>query len=77
MKIKLNWALVVVLGLTVYFWANSYEEAYAMHIMEGFLPFWWVVFWWVITIPFLIIGMRTIQKRVKEHPELKKKLGLS
>lgn len=77
MKIKLNWALVVVLGLTVYFWANSYEQAYAMHIMEGFLPFWWVVFWWVMTIPFLIIGMRTIQKRVKEHPELKTMLGLS
>nr|WP_243459354.1 energy-coupling factor ABC transporter permease [Metabacillus bambusae] len=48
-----------------------------MHIMEGFLPFGWVIFWWALTIPFLIFGMRNIQKRLKEHPELKTMLGLS
>ncbi len=77
MKIKSKWALFMVIGLTLYFWANSYKKAYAMHIMEGFLPFGWVVFWWAITIPFLIIGMKSIRKKLKEHPELKTMLGLS
>ena len=78
MKLKVNWALLlIVIGLTSYFWANSYDEAYAMHIMEGFLPFGWAVFWWAITLPFLVIGLRSIQQNLKEHPEMKTMLGLS
>lgn len=78
MSLKGNWLLVIVItGLTSYFWANSYDKAYAMHIMEGFLPFWWAVFWWAITLPFLIIGLRSIKKNLQEHPELKTMLGLS
>ena len=52
-------------------------KQYAMHIMEGFLPFGWAVFWWAITLPFLVIGLRSIQQNLKEHPELKTMLGLS
>nr|WP_235879395.1 energy-coupling factor ABC transporter permease [Robertmurraya siralis] len=48
-----------------------------MHIMEGFLPVGWAVFWWIVTIPFLIFGMRSIQKIVKENPEVKMMLGLA
>jgi cobalt/nickel transport system permease protein len=53
------------------------KQAFAMHIMEGFLPIEWALFWWGVTLPALIIGLRSIKKKVKEHPELKMMLGLS
>lgn len=53
------------------------KAAYAMHIMEGFLPARWAIFWWVITIPFLAAGIRKISRIVKEDPEIKMMLGLS
>lgn len=70
-------SFVVLFGLTSYFWTNSYNPAYAMHIMEGFLPFGWAVFWWGITIPFITVGLRSITKKIKKHPELKSMIGLS
>lgn len=53
------------------------QNAYAMHIMEGYLPIKWAGFWTVVTIPFLILGIRSIQRTVKENPGLKMLLGLS
>lgn len=53
------------------------KQAFAMHIMEGFLPIEWALFWWGVTLPSLVIGLRSIKKKVKEHPELKMMLGLS
>ena len=53
------------------------KKASAMHIMEGFLPIEWAIFWWAITIPFLILGFRSIRKSVNENPETKMMLGLS
>ncbi len=53
------------------------KKAAAMHIMEGFLPIEWAIFWWAITIPFLILGFRSIRKSVNENPETKMMLGLS
>lgn len=53
------------------------KQAFAMHIMEGFLPIEWALFWWGVALPSLIIGLRSIKKKVKDHPELKMMLGLS
>ncbi|MGE7918126.1 energy-coupling factor ABC transporter permease [Viridibacillus sp. NPDC093762] len=53
------------------------KQAFAMHIMEGFLPVEWAIFWWAVTIPFLIIGFRSISKTIKENPDTKMMLGLS
>ncbi|WP_071396477.1 energy-coupling factor ABC transporter permease [Bacillus tuaregi] len=53
------------------------KKAAAMHIMEGFLPIEWALFWWGMTIPFLIIGIRSIRKTIEENPETKMILGLS
>lgn len=53
------------------------KPAFAMHIMEGFLPVEWVIFWWAVAIPFLVIGFRSIQKTITENPETKMLLGLS
>ncbi|PWA12207.1 cobalamin biosynthesis protein CbiM [Pueribacillus theae] len=64
-------------GLTCFFWINSYRPAYAMHIMEGFLPLGWAVFWWVVTIPFIVLGLRSIKAKIRENPEVKTMLGLS
>lgn len=53
------------------------NNAYAMHIMEGFLPLKWCIFWGVITLPFLVLGLRAINKTIREHPETKMLLGLA
>ncbi|MGD9154345.1 MAG: energy-coupling factor ABC transporter permease [Bacillota bacterium] len=45
--------------------------ASAMHIMEGFLPPVWCVSWGAITIPFLVLGLFSIQKTIRENPRLK------
>lgn len=66
-----------VFALTSYFWLNSYESAYAMHISEGFLPLGWAVLWWALYLPFLLLGIRSVRKRVEEAPEIKMLLGLS
>ncbi len=50
---------------------------FAMHIMEGFLPLEWAIFWWGMTLPFLILGLRSIRRSIQENPEAKMLLGLS
>lgn len=52
------------------------ENAYAMHIMEGYLPFGWSGLWTALMLPFLFLGMRSIQRTVQEKPSLKMLLGL-
>lgn len=51
-------------------------SATGMHIMEGFLPPVWAVSWGTLTIPFVILGYFSIQKKVKENPKLKMLLAL-
>lgn len=53
------------------------KKAFAMHIMEGFLPVEWAIFWWALSLPFLIVGLISIKKKVQENPETKMMLGLS
>lgn len=59
MKIKLKSSLVVA-GVTLL--ALFPQQAFAMHIMEGFLPPVWAVSWWVIYIPFLVLGVYQLKK---------------
>ena len=49
-------------GLSCLFIVFSATPSYAMHIAEGFLPIKWAIFWWLITLPFLIIGFRSLNK---------------
>jgi len=53
------------------------EEAFAMHIMEGFLPVEWASFWTLVVIPFLIYGYRSIKQITDETPKLKLLLALA
>ncbi len=41
--------------------------AYGMHIMEGYLPPGYCVGWGFISLPFLVWGMKVIQKKLKEN----------
>ncbi|NOU95567.1 energy-coupling factor ABC transporter permease [Paenibacillus sp. LMG 31456] len=74
---KLLTTSLLVLGFTVYLTFNEPQSAYAMHIMEGFLPVGWAIFWWAVFIPFFILGLRALTRITKETPELKIMLGLA
>lgn len=65
--------LTYLLGLMLTLPANSY----AMHIMEGFLPISWAGFWFALIIPFLFLGLRSIQKTIQINPSWKMLLGLA
>lgn len=67
------WALSYCLSVYIIFPKN----AYAMHIAEGFLPMNWAAFWWIIMLPFLYLGLRSINKTVKDNVNLKMLLAMS
>ena len=48
-----------------------------MHIMEGFLPAEHALVWTAVSAPFVVFGLRSIKKRVKQQPELKMLLGVA
>lgn len=48
----------------------------AMHIMEGFLPIEWSIFWTIVFIPFFLIGIKSINKIVREDSKKKVLLAL-
>ncbi|MGI8384620.1 energy-coupling factor ABC transporter permease [Robertmurraya sp. P23] len=69
--------LVLIGAGILYFWVGSNSDAYAMHIMEGFLPMKWAMIWWILLLPFLAAGIHTARKKVVIQPEIKTMLGLS
>ncbi|MBW7477289.1 energy-coupling factor ABC transporter permease [Paenibacillus oenotherae] len=69
--------LLLVMGFTAFLLVNEPQSAYAMHIMEGFLPVGWALFWWALFIPFFVLGLRAIARITRETPELKLMLGLA
>lgn len=52
------------------------QVTHAMHIMEGFLPLGWAVFWAVVSLPFLALGLKRLNKLFKEDVNTKVLLGL-
>ncbi len=64
-------------GLSFHLIIGQTPPAYAMHIMEGFLPVQWAIFWWIIFIPFFILGLRSIQRITQENPQLKLLIALA
>lgn len=53
------------------------KPAYAMHIMEGFLPFKWALIWTIISLPFVVYGVISITKQISDDPQLKLLLGVT
>jgi cobalt/nickel transport system permease protein len=71
-------SLLVLIGvLSFYFIVSAATPAYAMHIMEGYLPVQWAIFWWIIALPFFILGLRSLKKITEANPELKLLLALA
>lgn len=77
MNKKIFSTVFLVVGFCVYLLVNEPESAYAMHIMEGFLPPGWALFWWIVFLPFFVLGIRSLIKITKKNPEMKLLLGLS
>lgn len=75
MKIKKTVVLMFIYLLGVMLTLPS--NAFAMHIMEGFLPMGWAGFWFALIIPFIYLGLRSIQKTIHTNPGLKMLLGLA
>lgn len=70
-------SLGLMAGLSCYLLLGSAEPAAAMHIAEGFLPVQWAVFWWIVSLPFFLMGLRSLTRITKQNPELKLLLALA
>jgi cobalt/nickel transport system permease protein len=70
-------SLSLMAGLSCYIFLSSATPAEAMHIAEGFLPVQWAVFWWIVSLPFFLVGLRSLTRITKQNPELKLLLALS
>ncbi|MDN5272408.1 energy-coupling factor ABC transporter permease [Chloroflexus sp. MS-CIW-1] len=68
--------LIVSVG-AVLFLVFEARPAYAMHIMEGFLPPLWALFWFVVVIPFWVIGVRRLRALISDTPEVRLLLGFA
>ncbi|OCR02256.1 cobalamin biosynthesis protein CbiM [Oscillatoriales cyanobacterium USR001] len=77
MKLRLLLRLAIMAGLSCYLIVGSPAPAQAMHIMEGFLPVQWAVFWWVVSLPFFMVGLRSLTRITQQNPELKPLLALA
>lgn len=43
-------------------------NSFGMHIAEGFLPPSWSIGWWVVFLPFFILGLIAVSKKIKDEP---------
>lgn len=75
MRPIVRWAIVGVGALTLVVFES--QTAYAMHIMEGFLPPLWSLLWFAVALPFWVLGLRKINRLVAEKPETRLLLGLA
>lgn len=70
-------SLGLMAGLSCYLLLGSANPAYAMHIAEGFLPMQWAAFWWAVSLPFFLVGLRSLTRITRQNPELKLLLALA
>jgi cobalt/nickel transport system permease protein len=52
------------------------KQAFAMHIMEGFLPAGWAAAWAIAALPFIIFGLKKITRISSVNMNMKMLLGL-
>ncbi|MBD1824866.1 energy-coupling factor ABC transporter permease [Cyanobacteria bacterium FACHB-DQ100] len=77
MKTKKWMSLAAMAGLSLYLVIGAAAPAQAMHIAEGFLPVQWAALWWAISLPFFLIGLRSLTRITRQTPELKLLLALA
>ena len=76
-RVSRIFSLVAMAGLSFYLVVGAASPAQAMHIMEGFLPVGWAIFWWVLSLPFFILGVKSLTQITRQNPELKLLLALA
>lgn len=74
MKLKRKYQVFLVVLLVGMF---SVRTAYAMHIMEGFLPPMWCGVWAALCAPFVIKGLISIKKKVSINPKIKMLIAMA
>lgn len=67
---------VLMLGILILL-LSSPSISHGMHIMEGFLPAKWAILWGLISLPFLIVGIKKMNKLFKGDVNAKVLLGLA
>lgn len=72
---KKTWWMTVCIAIYILFALSP--SAYAMHIMEGFLPWRWALVWWLLFLPFFFVGIRHVSHLMKQKPEVKLLLALA
>ncbi len=77
MKTRKGISLAAMAGLSLYLVIGAAAPAQAMHIAEGFLPVQWAAFWWAVSLPFFLIGLRSLTRITQQNPELKLLLALA
>jgi cobalt/nickel transport system permease protein len=68
---------IIIAGGALVLVALEGRPAYAMHIMEGFLPPLWCLAWFAVAAPFWVAGLRRAGRLVAEKPETRMLLGLA
>ena len=61
--------LVAFVGVTLILGELLAPRAFAMHIMEGYLPLNMSLIWFAVCVPFWIMGFISLKKTVAEHPK--------
>lgn len=53
------------------------KNAFAMHIMEGFLPPAWCISWGAVSLPFIVVGLFSIKQKVEINPRIKMLMAMA
>ncbi len=67
---------LAVVGLTMAIGMLLQNNAYAMHISEGILPFDWAALWFVVSAPFVAVGLYKLRKLSSADLSFKPLVGL-
>jgi len=53
------------------------KNTFAMHIMEGFLPPLWCISWGAVCLPFIVVGLFSIKKKIEVNPRIKMLMAMA
>ncbi len=75
-KTKIQKYRFILFLFTVYCLLFTVQDAHAMHISEGILPFNWAAFWFVVAVPFAGYGLYRLRKMSEADLSFKPLVGL-
>lgn len=66
----------ILIFVFIFIFLSQTENAHAMHISEGILPFNWAALWYAVSIPFIVLGLRKVKKLSAVDLAFKPLIGL-